>query len=219
MYESNAIEMSFGQRSLVLSKLSIILSSSLAHNNSGSAVGSVNQTDASNSSTCPDPCAALGRSVQDEGVALAPLGIALVFCVFSALPVLVLRSKHRVLGIKSFLWVLVQLWVHLLATHFLFTQDRAQAYVWGLHSASHVLASWAPRRGVLDYPGLHWVATTVGASCVSLYAWQFGPAVGLAAWFRKGDALCGWSVHLVAVLGVELAQWVLSPVELLLMRI
>ena len=209
-------KMTFGQRSLVLSKVSVILSSSLAHNNSGRWVG-VNQTNETNS-TCSDPCAELGRSVQDEAVVLAPLGIALAFCILAALPALVVRSKHRVMGIKSFLWVLVQLWVHLVGTHVIFTQDRAQAYVWGLHSAAHVLASWAPRRGVLDYPGLHWFATSVGASCVSLYAWQFGPAVGLAAWFRKGDALCGWSVHLVAVLGVELAQWVLSPVEMLLMR-
>ena len=64
-------QMTFGQRSLVLSKVSVILSSSLAHNNSGRWVG-VNQTNETNS-TCSDPCAELGRSVQDEAVVLAPL--------------------------------------------------------------------------------------------------------------------------------------------------
>jgi hypothetical protein len=55
-----------------------------------------------------------------------------------------------------------------------------------------------------------------GAASVGLFAWQFGPAVGLAAWFRRGDALCGFTVHLVAILGIEFAQWVLVPVELLI---
>ena len=66
---------------------------------------------------------------------------------------------------------------------------------------------------------LHFACTNLGAMCVALFAWQLGPSVGLAAWYSKGDALCGWSVHLIAVLGVELAQWVLGPVELLIGRL
>ncbi len=86
--------------------------------------------------------------------------------------------------------------------------------MWALHSTSHVLSSWAPR-GVV-YPGLHWTTKTLGVACVGLFVWQIGPSVGLAAW-NNGDALCGCELHLNAILGVELAQWILSPVEVLLM--
>jgi len=208
------LKMSLTPRSLILSKLSIILSSTLAHNNNSGRWG--NET--LNNSSCTDPCADLNQAISSEALTLVPTGIALVGSFIAVLPTLVLRSKTRVSGIKSYLWVLFQLWVNLLITHYLFTQrkDRAQAYVWALHSASHVLASWTPKKGIMKHAGLHFVSTTLGAVCVGLFAWQFGPAVGLAAWFRKGDALCGWSVHLVAVLGVELAQWVLSPVEFLI---
>ena len=76
------------------------------------------------------------------------------------------------------------------------------------------------------FPGLHWISMTLGAACVGLYAWQIGPGVGLAAWNDNNNnsnnnnnngALCGWAVHLKAVLGVELVQWLLGPVEVLLM--
>jgi hypothetical protein len=218
--------MAFNPRSLVLSKLSIILSSSLAHNNDPgrlwgnwtiNAPPSTNHSEEPNG-TCHDPCADLNKAIQHETLVLAPLGIALLFGLAAALPTLLCRSKHRIAGVKSFLWVLVQLWVCLLITHFLYVQrkDKAQAYVWALHSASHALASWTPAKRVLS--GAHWVLTSLGAACVSLFAWQYGPPVGLAAWFRKGDALCGWSVHLLAILGVELLQWVLGPFEMLLMR-
>ena len=219
--------MAFNPRSLVLSKLSIILSSSLAHNNDSgrlwgnwTMIGKTNHSEEPNApnATCNDPCADLNKAIQHEALVLAPIGLALLFGLAAALPTLLCRSKHRIAGVKSFLWVLMQLWVYLLIAHFLYVQrkDRAQAYVWALHSASHSLASWAPARKVMG--SLHWLLTSLGAACVSLFAWQYGPPVGLAAWYRKGDALCGWSVHLLAVLGVELAQWVLGPFETLLMR-
>jgi hypothetical protein len=168
--------------------------------------------------SCTDPCADLNEAIHSELLVLLPTGIGLVCSLLAVLPTLIQRSKNRVMGIKGYLWVLLQLWLHLLITHYLFTQrkDKAQAYVWALHSASHVLSSWAPRRGTVKHPGLHYAMTTIGAVSVALFAWQIGPGVGLAAWYRKGDALCGWSVHLVAVLGVEVVQWVLSPVESLI---
>jgi hypothetical protein len=219
--------MAFNPKSLVLSKLSIILSSTLAHNNSGRLEwvwgGEFKPNVTDFNSSCADPCADLNNSIQGEALVLAPTAIVVLFSLAAILPTLVTKSKNKVLGIKSYLWVLLQLWVYLLVAHYLYTtrKDRAQAYVWALHSTSHVLSSWSPKRGsavVMKHPTLHCALTTLGAACVSLFAWQVGPGVGLAAWYSKGDALCGWSVHLIAVLGVELAQWVLSPVEVLLTR-
>ena len=216
-------------KSLVLSKLSIILSSTLAHNNNNNISGRLWGWDVSessplpsspdlNSTSCNDPCADLNEAIQSKNLTMIPTAIALVCSLLAILPTLVLNSKHKVLGVKSYLWVLLQLWVFLLITHYLYTQrkDKAQAYVWALHSSSHVLASWNPKKGVIKHAGLHYFISTLGAACVGLFAWQFGPSVGLAAWYRNRDALCGWSVHLVAVLGVELAQWVLSPLEALI---
>ena len=215
--------------SLILHKLSIILSSTLAHNNSGrwlvmDAGNNNNNNTSSNTTnfttaTCTDPCAELNKAIQSEILALVPYAIAVAFSLIAVLPTLVLKGKHKILGIKSYLWVLFQLWVHLLLTHLIFTRDKAQAYVWALHSTSHVLSVWRPKRGILRCQMLHFACTNLGAMCVALFAWQLGPSVGLAAWYSKGDALCGWSVHLIAVLGVELAQWVLGPVELLIGRL
>jgi hypothetical protein len=209
---------------LVLTRLSIILSSSLAqdsHRDFWEGVGYYylarpdtpsNSTNSTNSSTCHDPCATLQHSVT-HAMALAPLGIALLFFIASALPVVLLRSRFRVHGVRSCLWVLVALWVHLFCTYAWFLHDRAQAYAWALHAASHVLAAWQPRRGVMPYPGLQRLTSLAGAWCVGLFAWQLGPPVGLAAWQRSSDALCGWRMHLTGVLGVELVEWVLGPLE------
>ena len=212
--------MTLSTNSLILHKLSIIISSTLAHNNSGRWLdGGYSSSNNTNSSTCTDPCAELNKAIQSEILAIVPSAIAITCSLVAVLPTLVLKSKHKILGIKSYLLVLFQLWVHLLLAHFLYSKDKAQAYVWALHSTSHVLTSWTPKRGILRFPGLHYICTNLGSMCVSLYAWQLGPPVGLAAWYSKGDALCGWSVHLVAVLGVELAQWLMSPVELLIARL
>jgi hypothetical protein len=172
-------------------------------------------------STCsfhPDPCAELQNSV-NHSMVLFPLGIALIFLLVGAFPTLLSRSRYRVLGVRSCLWVLVELWVHLMISFiwFMIKEDRAQAYVWALHSSSHVLASWQPRKRVIPYPGLQSFASLVGGVCVSLFAWQFGPPVGLAAWNRRSDAQCGWAVHLTSVIGVELVEWVMGPLKWIVM--
>ena len=208
--------------SIILSKLSVILSSTLAHNNnvSGRWGNASNITsNLTEISTCNDPCADLNQAIHSEVLALVPFGIAVLCSLIAVLPTLILKGKHKILGIKSYLCVLFQLWVHLLLTHYLFTRDKAQAYVWALHSTSHILASWKPKGAVLRCPLVHYVCANLGAMGVSCFAWQLGPSVGLAAWYSKGDALCGWSVHLIAVLGVELVQWLMSPVELLVSRL
>ena len=186
------------------------------HTDTASNYSETNQLNP-NASTCsvhPDPCAELQDSVSHL-MALIPLAIALMFFIVGALPTLLLRSRHRVLGVRSCLWVLIELWIHLLISYtwFMLKEDRAQAYVWALHAAAHVLASWRPRTRVIPYPGLQTLASLAGVGCVALFAWQFGPPVGLAAWNRRSDAQCGWAVHLTAVIGVELVAWGLGPLE------
>ena len=107
--------MAFTPRSLVLSKLSIILSSSLAHNNSGRMMEWMENThlpplpetdnntlDAGNSS-CADPCADLNHAIHGELLVLIPTGIALVFSLIAVLSTLVQKSRTRIQGIKSYL--------------------------------------------------------------------------------------------------------------------
>lgn len=195
---------------LVLPRLSVIVSSSLAQ----TLPGVPNRT-VDHEGTCANllnPCTELHDSVNHTMV-LVPFGIALLFFTVGALPVMLLRCRHRVLGVRSCLWVLIELWVHLMATHIMFRFDRAQAYVWALHAAVHVLASWQPRRGVMPYPGLQRAVSLAGVCAVAVYAWQYGPPVGLAAWYSRTDAQCGWKVHLTAVIGMELIGGVLWPLE------
>lgn len=187
-------------RGPVLSRLSIIVSSSLAQDN------------LNRSEICSDPCAELQSSV-NHGMVLTPLAIALLFYTVAALPVLLLRSRYRVHGVRSCLWVLIELWVHLVVTHALFNFDRAQAYVWALHASAYILSKWQPKRGVMPYPVLHTLTSLAGVWGIGLFAWQWGPSVGLAAWHSHSDAQCGWKVHLTSVIGVEVLGLVLGPLE------
>jgi hypothetical protein len=220
--------------SLVISKLSIIMSSSLAQNSFVGFYGWVggedtqrkpepfnhtnrnetNVTNANNYGSCSDPCAEL-QSLVNHAMLLIPFGITLLFFIVGALPVLFLRSRHRVYGVRSCLWVLIELWVHLLISYswFTFKGDRAQAYVWVLHASAYILATWQPKKGIMQYPGLQKAVSLAGIGGLGLFAWQLGPPVGLAAWYRRSDAQCGWAVHLTAIIGVELIGWLLGPFE------
>lgn len=177
----------------------------------------INDSNASTGSTCAlhtDPCTEL-QTLVSHAMVLVPLGLALIFVLAGALPTLLLKSRYRVYGVKSCMWVLIELWVHLLISFawFMLNGDRAQAYVWALHSSTYVLTTWQPRKSVINHPGLQKMASLTGAACVALFAWHLGPPVGLAAWSRRSDAQCGWKVHLTAVVGVELVEWALGPLE------
>ena len=186
----------------VLCRLSVIISSSLAQN----------KLNGSDNGVCSNPCSELQSSVNHTMV-LTPLGIALLFYTVAALPALLLRSRYKVHGVRSCLWVLIELWVHLIATHVLFHLDRAQAYVWALHASAHILCRWQPKKKVMPYPGLHLFASLAGVCGIGLFAWQWGPPVGLAAWHSHSDAQCGWKVHLTSVIGVEVVGLALGPLE------
>lgn len=234
---------------VILSRISIIFSSSLAHvsndngddsdimglirkgvsqisknshsnknrfmnNNSTNGFkisNTINDSNESNGHTCTlytDPCTELQSLVGYEMV-LFPFGLALVFILVGALPTLLLKSRYRVFGVKSCIWVLIELWIHLLISFawFISYGDKAQAYVWALHSSTYILTSWQPKKSVINHPGLQKMASVTGAVCVALFAWHIGPPVGLAAWNRRSDAQCGWKVHLTAVAGVEVVEW------------
>jgi hypothetical protein len=168
---------------LALSRLSIIISSSLAqdsHRDFWEGIlgtlgrpSSSNTTNPSNTTACQDPCTTLQHSVT-HAMALSPLAIALLFFLAGALPVLLLRSRFRVHGVRSCLWVLVELWVQLICTYICFAYDKAQAYVWALHAGSYVLATWQPKQHIMPHPGLQRLFSLAGDWCVSLFAWQLG---------------------------------------------
>ena len=203
----------------VLTRISIIICSSLAQHQStiinGSNNSNNNISNSSDQPTCKEtnPCGELQAAVS-HSIILIPLGIALLFSTIGALPVLLCRSKYQVKGVRSCLWVLIELWIHLIITYLLFQYDKAQAYVWALHSSAQILTAWQSKDRA-PYPGLQKLICVLGVWCIGLFAWQHGPPVGLAAWYSDSDAQCGWKVHLTAVIGVEFVGWVLAPLEAL----
>ena len=185
--------------STVLPKLALILSTSLA------------QTENITLTDCKlDPCSGLDAMV-DEGHVLAPIVVAGVAWAVGSLPVFVLGSRHRVACIRSCLWVLLLLWMTLLTGSALFYTSRIQAYVWVIHAVCGVLYSWNAK--LFRYPGLQRLTVSLGVWCVSWYAWQYVPPLGITGWFSGGQAQCGGSIHLKACLGIDLALWVLMPVR------
>ena len=122
-------------------------------------------------------------------------------------------------GMQCCLWALVQLWLHLLVVYgaFYARGQKVQAYVWALHASTNVLSCWRPKGRVLNYPGLQRLATVLGVGAVSGFAWQAGVPSGIAPWYqgRYGcQGQCGYRVHLVASLGVDLVRWALSGLGL-----
>ena len=100
---------------------------------------------------------------------------------------------------------LVLLWANLLVVFGLFTRShRVQGYVWALHSCCGALHAWRPAPKVLRFPGLQRAAAAAGVAGICVFAWQAGPAVGVAGWAGPWQELCGWRVHLTACVGSEL---------------
>lgn len=164
-----------------------------------------------NDNVCPSSCGALEASVL-LWHALAPTPIAASAWLVASLPTLLLRSRRRALGVRACLWQLMLLWLNLVVAYSLFTRQRVWGYVWAMHAAAHTLTAWAPQRRVLVMQTSHSALMVLGVMAVCLFAWQVGPPVGLIAWRGGWTSQCGLSAHLLAVLGVDLAGWVLGPV-------
>ena len=204
-------------KSSVMSKISVIMACSLAsRDHKTDAISKLiyheiqvfNDTDGA----CGRPCGDIERSIKSNLIVLIPVGLSVTFWLLASMPTILLRSKSRVQGIKSCVWGIFLLWVHMIIGYLWFKGGhRAQGYVWALHSTCQVLSLWggSGSKG-LTYPGLHKVITCLGVTSITSFAWYIGPPVGLAAWYNGSHAQCGWSVHLVAVIGVELVGWVLD---------
>jgi hypothetical protein len=178
---------------LIISRLSILISSSLAQKHLN-----LNQI-----CSPSDPCSELQNSV-DHTMILMPLGIALIFLILK-IPLILFKSKVN--NIRDCIWVLSEIWIHLVITYFI--SDKAQAYAWSLQSSAFILTTWQPKKCL----NLHKIYVIFGVGCIAFFAWQLGPPIGLAAWYN--DAQCGWKVHLISLVGIDLLHFVLWPLEAL----
>lgn len=194
----------------IIAKLTVITATSLSARNPPST----------NSSSLAGRCTEDWCGVLEDLVGvrevLTPLGLAAAAWFVASCPVVALRSRSRVAGMRCCLWALVQLWLHLLVVYgaFYARGQKVQAYVWALHASTNVLSCWRPKGRVLNYPGLQRLATVLGVGAVSGFAWQAGVPSGIAPWYqgRYGcQGQCGYRVHLVASLGVDLVRWALGP--------
>ena len=116
---------------------------------------------------------------------------------------------------RSCLWILSLLWVQMLAGYILFRRERVWGYAWAIHSSTQALCTWRPMRRTLVFQSAHPWLMILGVLYTASLAWQAGPPVGLISWSSGKQSQCGWAAHLIAVLGVDLVQWVLSPIKLL----
>ncbi len=160
---------------------------------------------------CSIPCSLLGAQLRVQHLAY-PCILALCACLASVLPTFVGRGRYKVLGIRSCLWPVLWLWVCLLVSYGLFARERVFGFAWMLHSSAHVLAVWQPPERFLVYGWLQPILCLVGAVSIWFYAWGTGGPLSLICWRTGAQSQCGWSAHLVAVLGVDFADWLLSPV-------
>lgn len=160
---------------------------------------------------CPSSCAGLESNVL-LWHAVAPTPIAALAWLVASLPTLLMRSRRRALGIRACLWQLLLLWFNMIVSYSLFTRQRVWGYVWAVHAAVHTLIAWAPSKRVLMMHTSHRGLMVLGVVAICIFAWQAGPPVGLIAWRGGWTSQCGLSAHLLAVLGVDLFGWVLTPI-------
>ena len=160
---------------------------------------------------CPSSCASINLSVS-LWHAVAPLSIGVCIWFVASLPTIIMLSRQRTRGVRACLWQLLLFWLNLILSYFLFTRQRVWGYVWAVHSAAHTLTAWAPSRRVLLMPLSHRWLMVAGVAAVCAFAWQVGPSVGLISWRSGWQSQCGLAAHLMAVLGVDVVGWVLSPI-------
>ena len=197
----------------VLGKFSVILATSLAK-------GPPLPSNSSCRTNISKPCYDLEQNIEMDLV-ISPLAIATTAWAVASLPVFFMGFRSKIQGIRCCLWALLQIWAHMLMCCYLFygQTERAQAYVWSLHASVNVLSTWRPARNVLRYEGLQRVACVLGCGALSTFAWHGGVALGLVGWSHGIQAQCGWTVHLIACLGVDAVQWLLAPIGGLVMGV
>ena len=198
-------------------------SAALLRSRLGSFLGMTNSTGGLNTSVldnlsnvCSLPCSVLGAGLRLQHL-LAPCGLALGAWFASALPTLVLRSRYKVCGIRCCLWPMLMLWLSLVVSYAVYRHERVFGYAWMLHSSAHVLTTWSPPKRVLLYQWGQQVLCFVGALGIGACAWAYGGPASLIRWRSGVQSPCGWSAHLVAVLWIDLLEWLLRPLEALVL--
>ena len=181
---------------MILVKLAIILACSLANNIDSPFFTHKNNT----TQTCPiaSPCDDLNSSINALNLILIPSLIGTACCTLTSSSFFIFKSRQRLQGIRASLWCIFVFWVHiLLACSLYMNSHKAHAYVWILHSTCLTLydfASLLPTQGLLPHLGI--ISTII-------FAYLFGPPAGLVPFHSTSHAQCGWSLHLLALLGIE----------------
>jgi hypothetical protein len=168
------------------------------------------------SSVCSAPCSSLGARLGPRHL-VTPCFIALCAWSVASFPTLVLRSRHKVRGVRSCLWQLILLWVGLVVSSGFSMRDRVGGFVWMLHSSTQALTAWSPPKRVLVFQWARFPLCALGALAICRFAWSSGAPASLIRWHTGAQSLCGWSAHLCAVLGVDVVAWLLRPLEALVL--
>jgi hypothetical protein len=155
-------------------------------------------------------CAVLGEGLTVRHL-VAPCAMGALAWLGATLPTLVLRGRRQVQGLRSCAWALLQLWLHMLLSYWLFRANPVWGFAWALHAPAQVLAGWAPPRRVLSLQALHPWFCAMGVACVVLFAWNTGAPAGVVRWRTGVQSMCGWSAHLVGVTGVDLVTVMMAP--------
>jgi hypothetical protein len=160
------------------------------------------------------PCSEIAKKIEIWHI-ITPIYIAGSMWLVVAMPTICLRGQHKARGVRSLIFTLMLLWIHLIICYciFLMKEDIVLAYVWGVHSAAHVLATWRPRRHTLMYQEIQPYASVIGVLLVAEFAREIGAPVGLVPWQSGKQAQCWWIVHFVCVIGVDVLDWPIGPVE------
>lgn len=185
----------------ILPKVALLLACSLANNqDSPFYKPQPNVT----SSQCQRPCQDIEDSIQTPYLVLIPFALGVSTCVITITYIL-FQAKAKPTGISATLWAVFILWAHVLISSQLYQNShRAQAYVWSLHSTCQTL---------LEFGSLlrsNNILPSLGILSTVTFAWLMGPPVGLIGWHSQYHAQCGWSLHCLALIGIESAHSCIS---------
>lgn len=171
---------------------------------------------ANHTDVCVVPCPLLGASLRPDHI-IAPCLIAFAAWLGVSLPTLLMHGRHRVAGLRHCLWPLLLLWLNLLISYHLFRYMRVWGYAWSLHACAQVLVTWSPGRQAAPLAAPLRGLAVAGAVAVCAFAWQSGLSASLIHWPTGAYSQCGGAGHLLAVLGVDLVLWALSPLRALVL--
>ena len=189
----------------ILAKISLLLACSLAHNRDSPLLNHTLNKTATNA--CQRPCQDIEDSMQTPYLILLPTALGVSTCILTLSTIMLLRAKTKPKGVSATLWAVFLFWIHFLITSTLYqNSQRAQAYVWSLHATSQTLFEYGSLlHSQNPLPAFGILSTTI-------FAWLFGPPVSLVSWHSHYHAQCGWSLHCLALIGIETVNSLLSSI-------